>query len=341
MKLLTVVIPCFNSAAYMEKCIQSVLSGGEEVEIIIVNDGSTKDHTAQIADHYATKYPSIIKAIHKENGGHGSAVNAGMQEAKGIYFKVVDSDDWVDESGLRKVLSLLKEIEKKNESIDMLVSNFIYDKQGSAKKRMMSYENVLPKDQYFTWEDVGTFRLDQYIMMHSIIYRREILRTCRLTLPHHMFYVDNIYVYFPLPYVKKMYYLDVNLYHYFIGREDQSVNEKVMISRIHQQVKINQMLFDRYDLNNQIETIRLKQYMYRYLELITVVSSVLLLKEGSSEKLEMKKQLWEYMKTSNKQMYKKLRYKTILGYIMHLPGTVGRKIVIDIYYTMQRKIGFN
>ena len=70
MKLLSVAIPCYNSEAYMSKCINSLLIGGEEVEIIIVDDGSS-DRTAEIADDYAEKYPTIVKAIHQENGGHG------------------------------------------------------------------------------------------------------------------------------------------------------------------------------------------------------------------------------------------------------------------------------
>lgn len=103
MKLLTITIPCYNSAAYMRNCIESLLPGGDEVEIIIVNDGS-KDETKEIADEYAAKYPSIVKAIHKENGGHGSAVNAGIEHATGLYFKVVDSDDWVKNSAYLEIL---------------------------------------------------------------------------------------------------------------------------------------------------------------------------------------------------------------------------------------------
>lgn len=103
MKLLSFAIPCYNSEAYMKNCIESLLPGGEDVEILIVDDGS-KDGTAQIADEYQEKYPTIVKAIHKENGGHGSAVNAGIENATGLYFKVVDSDDWVKESAYKKIL---------------------------------------------------------------------------------------------------------------------------------------------------------------------------------------------------------------------------------------------
>lgn len=86
----------------MRNCIESLLPGGEEVEIIIVDDGSTKDRTAEIADEYAAKYPTIVKAVHQENGGHGQAVNTGLKNATGLYFKVVDSDDWLDEKIIRR-----------------------------------------------------------------------------------------------------------------------------------------------------------------------------------------------------------------------------------------------
>ena len=108
MKLLSIAIPCFNSSAYMRKCIESLLIGGEEVEILIVNDGSTKDNTKEIADEYEQKYPGICKAVHKENGGHGDAVMSGLRAATGEYFKVVDSDDWVDEYAYRKILETLR-----------------------------------------------------------------------------------------------------------------------------------------------------------------------------------------------------------------------------------------
>ena len=92
MKLLTCVVPCYNSAAYMERAVDSLLAGGEEIEVIIVNDGST-DETGTIADRLAGEHPTVIRVHHQENAGHGSAINYGIANAQGIYFKVVDSDD--------------------------------------------------------------------------------------------------------------------------------------------------------------------------------------------------------------------------------------------------------
>ena len=201
MKLLTFAIPCYNSQDYMENCIKSLLPGGDDVEILIIDDGS-KDSTGDIADAYEKKYPGIIRAIHQVNGGHGEAVNAGIRNATGLYFKVVDSDDWVDEEAYKKILDKLRELTGGNQTLDMLITNFVYEKQGAKHKRVMQYRTALPKRQLCTWKDVKVFMLGQYILMHSVIYRTQMLKECGLELPKHTFYVDNIFVFQPLPYVK-------------------------------------------------------------------------------------------------------------------------------------------
>ena len=231
MKLLSVAIPCYNSEAYMEKCIKSILPGGEEVEIIIVDDGSS-DGTAAIADRYAEEYPTIIKAVHQENGGHGEAVNAGIRNATGLYFKVVDSDDWLSRDAYLQALSHLEKLAKGSDTVDLFVTNFVYDKQGATRKKVMRFNHCFPQEEIFGWKDMGHLPKGKYLLMHSLIYRTQLLKDCGMELPKHTFYVDNLYAYEPLPYVKKMYYLNVDLYRYFIGRDDQSVNEQVMIRRI-------------------------------------------------------------------------------------------------------------
>lgn len=342
MKLLTIAIPCYNSADYMEKCINSLLVGGEDVEILIVDDGSTKDETAEIADRYAAQYPDIIRAIHKENGGHGSAVNAGIANATGLYFKVVDSDDWVQEEAYFKILETLRTIAGGGKHLDMLVSNFVYEKEGEKRKKVMNYRHILPKDRMFTWEDCRHFSKGHYILMHSVIFRTQLLKDCGLKLPEKTFYVDNIYVFEPLLHVENMYYLDVNFYRYYIGRADQSVNESIMISRLDQQIKVNKLMIDFF-VEHKSEIAKVKrryQYMRNYLEIIMTVSSILCIRAESEEKLAVKKELWQYLKQKDKLLHLYLR-NGIMGGAMNLPGKGGRKISVEGYRICQRIFNFN
>lgn len=341
MKLISITVPCYNSEAYMEKCINSLLTGGPEVEIIIVDDGST-DKTSQIADQYARDNPDIVKAIHQKNGGHGEAVNTGIRNATGMFFKVVDSDDWVSISAYKEILNKIQSFAGEHQLVDMLISNFVYEKEGAKHKKAMRYRNILPQNSVFTWNDVKYFRKGRYLLMHSVIFRTKLLRECHLQLPAHTFYVDNIYVYHPLPYVKTMYYMDVDFYQYYIGREDQSVNEKVMISRVNQQLKVNYYMIDDYKLSNgsEIRNRKLRQYMRNYLEIIMVVSSIMLIRSGTEENLQKKVELWEYLKENDKRTYYALRW-SFLGRSMNLPGRSGRKISELSYKMAQKFVGFN
>lgn len=338
MKLLSIVIPCYNSEEYMRYCIESLLPGGERVEILIVNDGSV-DQTSEIANEYARKYPTIVKAIHQENGGHGEAVNAGIRNASGTYFKVVDSDDWVDIRAYLKILSTLADFVKENQMVDMVISNFVYEKEGATYKKVMKFENSLPEGRIFTWDDIKRFRKGQYLLMHAVIYRTQILRTCGLELPKHTFYVDNLYVYRPLNYVKKIFYLNVDFYRYFIGREDQSVNENIMIKRIDQQLKVNKLMIDQVNINN-IQNFKLREYMLHHLEIVTIVSAILLIRSGTKENLMKKRNLWKYIKNEDIELYYELRY-AMMGHLMNLPGWAGRGISVGAYKISQKVIGFN
>ena len=338
MKYISFAIPCYNSEAYMANAVESILKGGEDVEIIIVNDGS-KDRTSEIAHEFEAKYPTIIKAVDKENGGHGDAVNMGLEHATGKYFKVVDSDDWVNEEALCKILEVLKKFEADNEEIDMLLSNYVYEKEGMERKKVIEYRNVLPQDTIFGWNDIKRFHLGQYILMHSVIYRTEFLKLIQLRLPKHTFYVDNIYVYYPLPFVRKVYYLDVDFYRYYIGREDQSVNEKVMISRLDQQIFVTKTMIDMYQLKN-VKCKKLRNYMLNYLAIMMTVSSILCIRSKKAENLEKKKELWIYLKQKDFKTFMKIRYG-ILGQTMNIPGRSGRKISSLAYSVARRIIGFN
>ncbi|MBQ6966388.1 MAG: glycosyltransferase family 2 protein [Lachnospiraceae bacterium] len=338
MKILSFVVPCYNSEDYMKHCIDSLLIGGEDVEILVVDDGSS-DGTADIADEYEKSYPGIVKAIHKENGGHGDAINTGLEHASGLFFKCVDSDDWVDADAYRKVLAKLRELLYGDTMLDMMICNFVYDKKGARHKKVMTYRFALPENRMITWDKVRKFHKGQYLLMHSVIYRTKLLRDCGLCLPKHTFYCDNIFVFEPLPFVKTIYYLNVNFYRYFIGRDDQSVNEKVMIGRVDQQIKITKIMID-FLAGRNIPNRKLRNYMVSYLEIMMTVSSIMLIRADTEEALEKKDELWRYLGEKDGFLFMKIRYG-ILGRTMNLPGKHGRKLSVAGYKLAHWFVGFN
>lgn len=339
MKILTFTVPCYNSEDYMEHCIQTLLPGGKEVEILIVDDGSS-DRTAEIADHYASEYPDIVRAIHQENGGHGEAVNTGIKNAKGMYFKVVDSDDWLDVPSMLKAVDLLKNIYKSGTQLDMLICNYVYEHTKDNTRHVVNYKNVLPQNRIFSWSEIGRFKMSQYILMHSVIYRTQLLKECGLKLPKHTFYVDNLFVFQPLPYVKTLYYMDLDLYRYFIGREDQSVNEKVMIKRIDQQLRVNKLMIDFYCGFDDIPNKHLDSYMKNYLSIMMTISSVFLLISGTEENLNKKIELWAYLKKKDEKLYYNMK-RRFLGKICYIKSKFGRKMAKHAYRLTSRIYKFN
>lgn len=340
--LISFAIPCYNAAGYMDHCIESILKGSENfldrIEIIIVDDGSTQDDTADKADGWQAEYPQIIRAIHQENGGHGEAVNTGLRNARGKYFKVVDADDWLDEQALMLVLVRLKWLS--NSNLDLLITNYVYEKVDEGKARRIRYTGPLPAGQIFGWSEVGRFKPQQNLLMHAVIYRTQLLRDVGLKLPAHTFYVDNIFVYVPLPAVKTLYYLDLDLYRYFIGREGQSVNEAIMVKRIEQQLFITRFMIDAFRLKDDVENPRLRAYMVHYLAMMMTICSVFLRLSQLEDAEQLRLALWAYLKEKDPGIYPKIRGGA-LGLATNLPSKAGKVLATSGYHLAQRLFNFN
>lgn len=334
MKYLTFTVPSFNSEDYLNRCIDSLLVGGEKVEIIIVDDGST-DMTGQIADNYQEQYPTIVKAIHQPNKGHGGAVNAGLAAASGKYFKVVDSDDWVAEDSLKLVLKKIDYWHEHDQQVDMIVNNYIYENFYQHKSFTVHYRNVFKNGQICKWQNIGHFNVSQYLIMHALIFDTAILKKSHVDLPLHTFYVDTLFATQPLPFVNTICYLDTDFYHYFIGREDQSVTESVMIKRIDQQIKVTKMVAKCTDIDRPVPA-KLTAYVRRNVSVMLAVSSVHLLLIGTDEALEKREELWDTIKENDRKLYRKLRFGSVSG-LTYLPTKLGRVLTV-IGYKMSRKV---
>ncbi|MDU1411763.1 MAG: glycosyltransferase family 2 protein [Clostridium sp.] len=342
MKIITYVVPCYNSSAYMDKCIGTLLQSGkeEDIEILLINDGSS-DNTGKIADSYKEKYPNIVNVIHQENGGHGEGVNQGIRNANGLYMKVVDSDDWIDVESGKKIILKIKEMIGTGENVDMYICNYVYEHVADGKSKVMDYKNILPENKIFQWKDTKSFGYSRYLLMHSLIYKTEVLRKSGLELPKHTFYVDNMFAYIPFPYVETMYYMNLDLYRYFIGREDQSVNEAVMVKRVDQQLRVTYLMAKSHNLELiKKKDKKLSVYMKKYLSMMVVISIVLLLLDGSDEALKKREDLWDYIRSIDENLYSSIRHRS-LAIFMSFPGSGGRKLSIYCYKVAQKLYKFN
>lgn len=248
MKILTVTVPMYNVEAYLDQCLTSFIVPGaeEDLEVLIVNDGSP-DHSRDIAAEYAEKYPMIFRIIDKENGGHGSTVNRGIEEAKGKYFKVVDGDDWVEQDAFIHLLFHLKKTDA-----DMVLSNYQWvDHETLEKKKEV--EEICPGIEY--GPDVPFSQVKDHIFtkMHALTYKTEMLRKQPERLDEKCFYVDTEYIVFPLPYVKTVSAIPDCVYQYRIGMSGQSMNIENMLKRCDQHERVLRRLLTFYGKHRDCE----------------------------------------------------------------------------------------
>ena len=342
-KTITFGIPCYNSAEYMDKCITSILEGSnyaDDVQIVIVDDGSVKDNTAAKADEWQAKYPNNIKAVHQENGGHGVAVMKAVANADGAYFKNIDSDDWADAEALQALLAQLRRFIQMDEKVDLVITNYVYEHVEDNTRNVVDYRRVLPVGKVFTWNDMGHFKMSQYLLMHALTYRTETLREANLQMPPHTFYVDNIYAYVPFPLCHSLYYLDVDLYRYFIGREDQSVNEKVLTSRVDHYWRVARIMMQAYHVYGDIDSVKLRGYMMNYFTIIMAICSVFSKMSEREDAMDELHKLWAELKAYDERMYRRAKHG-VVGIATNLPGKLGEKITLGGYHIAQKVVKFN
>ena len=336
MKLLTVTVPCYNSQDYMEKCIKSLLPGGNRVQIVIIDDGS-KDATSEIADRYAKEYPHIVTTVHQENGGHGAGINQGIEYAEGRYFKVVDSDDWVSGDYMR-FLDTLEQCEKGG-GVDLFVTNYYYEHADGKGNRSICYANALPEHKIFDWSETQPFKLHQLLTIHSCTFRTELLRNHTKVLPRHVFYEDNLMVYQALPFVKRMYYLNADLYRYYIGREGQSVQRDVMTKRYQHQLTVTQKCFEAAHLD-EIPDKKQQKYLKHELFMMFGISVLYSRLNKSEEADENLSKMWESCYRFDKKWAAHFQKHTPLR-LISIPGKVGRNLSSTVYTAANRVVRFN
>lgn len=232
-KILTIIVPVYNVAAFLPKCLSSFCEYPEidSLDVLIINDGSADD-SLKIAETYESRWPGIFRIFTKENGGHGSAVNEGIRLALGKYIKVVDGDDWVESTELLKLLDYLR-----TSDCDIIATDYCWVHARTGKKKNAPH-CAPPGIQYRQVYQFDQIQSMLYLKMHNLTVKTSIFRANCPELDEHCFYVDNEFMLYPIPYVKTVAFLDCRLYMYRIGLASQSIDILKMQEREEQHRKV-------------------------------------------------------------------------------------------------------
>lgn len=315
MKYLTISIAAYNAEKWLEMCLNSFVIPEilEDIEVLIVNDGST-DGTAEIAEKYVSQYPNAFILINKENGGHGSTINTGIKAASGLYFKLVDADDWVEKDGLIDLINVIKVCRT-----DAIVSPYYKCFEKTGEKILVNspcLHNLVGKEQSVE----SLYKLCEFTLP-SLTFRTDILQSHFTGIDEKCFYVDNEYICFYINYVQNVILTDTPVYNYRIGINEQSININNMIKRSDQQLKVINRLINFYLENGNskiVQSIVMDCILYRYRLLISIP-------EASTSKKELIK-FESFMLSKSNELY----FQTISN------GIKGKQETAMFVYVMRK-----
>ena len=308
-KILTITIPSYNVEAYIAAALDTMvtINNLDLLEILVVNDGS-KDNTVAVAQQYVDKYPNSVRILDKENGGHGSTINAGIREATGKYFKVVDGDDWVDSVALQNLLNFLKD-----HDADLIINPcnrvFMYDNQ--RKKLLVELSPETKYGEVISYEDALKY-MGELQQMHMTTYRTAILKENNIKISEKMFYVDNEYKIYPSIYLRTAIILKDVLYQYRLGREGQSVAPESLIKNrfMLEQVTLNCLTFFS-QKNQQMLSILRGAINLRLNKMIHLRTKTAFLQENSQQAKTELKAFLNKVKKTNPDFYNNISTKLV------------------------------
>lgn len=300
MKILTVIVPVYNTEKYIKRCLDSLDNKeiNDELEVLVVSDGS-KDNAINIAKEYSKRLPDTFKIIEKENGGHGSTINKGLELATGKYFRVLDSDDWVDNVNFVEFVKRLED-----QDADLVVTDYSKEFIYEGKSEKIVYKNLEPNKKYiFDKFDLNILN-GEYFVMATSTYKTEVLRKSNLKLMEKTFYVDMQYNVVPIPYVNSFVYFDLDIYRYFIGRLDQSVNTASFVKNHLNHDKVVKYLIDYYSNLTDISDTK-KEYIKIILKyiLFTHYSIYCIYFKKKRQGYKLVKEFDRYLYNKNKELY--------------------------------------
>ena len=303
-KVLTVVVPSFNSEKTIRTTLDSlVVVSADLIELLVINDGST-DMTKVIAEDYSKRYPDVVRVITKLNGGHGSGINVGIREAKGKFFKVIDSDDWVDKDSFIALVDLLSKSD-----VDVVYSGFLWafdngSGDESTFRTQAQYCEPFSDVEYgkiYSFEQIAD---KLYMKFHNLTFKTAILQANGIELDEKCYYEDTEYVLYPIPYVETILFLKEFVYMYRMGTKTQSMSKDKLIKHCSDYTKVLQSNLAYYQKHKDLCSEKKNRYMETMIaSYYTSYIKILLLKPLSAKNRREMKQFDDYLKENYSAIY--------------------------------------
>lgn len=340
MKLLSIAVPSYNSEKFLANTLTSLL-GYEDVEVIIINDGS-KDNTLKIANEFKEKYPDYFKVIDKENGGHGSGLNAAYKIAEGLYFKCCDSDDTLDRDGMLNLLSKIKELKEKDSLPDLFLADYVSVYSNHNKETVCGLKRFFKHNVLRKYEDLRPLPFTQYLMIHMTFVKTEILKKNNMKLVEKTFYEDNEFVYFVMGNINTMYYLDKPIYRYSLGDAGQSVSIPNMQKNYLHDMRAFKATFCHFNSEDYAKWSKAKQrYVLKDLSQMYVLAYTYAYLQRGKERREAFKNVQRECKAFDKKIYKKMRWKFLPVFITLVPEFIRPPITRQTTRIVSKLKGWN
>lgn len=292
-KILTIVIPSYNVSTYIEQCLDSLVKKPlKELEVLVIDDGS-KDDTLEKAKKYEANYPDIIKAVHKENGGHGSAINKGLELATGKYFRILDGDDWVDWDSLVSLMGILK----KSQS-DMVLSDIV--QVFSDRTNTQKFFKNLERGKIYELDKLSEI---DYLTMGSVAIKTELLRQNGVHITENCYYVDIEYNSYCIAYSNTIQFEDLPFYMYRCGNVSQSTAKLIMFKNIEMLKNVSLGMIHFYDSLKLKNNGRKKLLLLRIGKLVRTTMLLFLANENTKSGFNGWKLYRESVENASKELY--------------------------------------
>lgn len=241
----SIVVPVYNMQAYLEACLDSLVHQTlKDIEIIIVNDGST-DGSIQIINDFKKQYPTLIRVFEKENGGQATARNLGIRMSQGQYVGFVDADDVVD----HRMYEMLYQRAIK-EDCDLVECNYRFLMvAGNEERELRPYGHVR---QYKSNKDMF---LNPLVSPWNKLYRGSILRDNELDFPEGYIYEDTSFFIKVIPYLHKWSYVDEKFVsHYLRPNSTMTAKKSRRVGNIFPVLEDMLLFYEQKGFKKQYET---------------------------------------------------------------------------------------